>query len=141
MANKLIFESAEILQDDGTTSVGIISQITVDGSEIAITPNSVMIEDNREIYESFTGRIVIRTLQTAFDGGGDILSNAHVVSAGSLTGKSEGYLKLNGKGDSPSLRSPLTYIQGHNDFSNGRREIVLVAQAEELNSSSAVTVS
>lgn len=141
MANKLIFESAEILQDNGSTSVGIISQITVDGSEIAITPNSVMIEDNREIYESFTGRIVIRTLQTAFDGGGDILSNAYVVSGGSLTGKSEGYLRLNGKGDSPSLRAPLSYIQGHNDFSNGRREIVLMGQAEELSSSSAVTVS
>ena len=141
MANKLIFESAQILEHDGATSVGVISQITVDGSEITLSPNSVMIADNREMYESYTGRIVVRTLQTTFDAGGDILSNGHVVSGGSLTGKSEGYLRLNGKGDSPSLRTPLTYIQGHNDFSNGRREIVLMGQAEELSSSSAVTVS
>ena len=126
---KLIFESAEILNSGGA-SQGVISNITVEGVEVTLEPDTVNVEDNREIYESYTGRIVIRSKNTAFDGGGAILSSAYVSTDGTLP--TEGKLKLNGKSGSHDLTTELTYIQGHNAFDNGRLETVLIAQASDV---------
>jgi predicted outer membrane repeat protein len=134
---KLIFESAEILNSGGS-SQGVISNITVEGVEITLEPDTVNVEDNREIYESYTGRIVIRSKNTAFDGGGAILSSAFVSTDGTLP--TEGKLKLNGKSGSHDLTTELTYIQGHNAFDNGRLETVLVAQASDVDGEVAMVV-
>jgi hypothetical protein len=134
---KLIFESAEIL-NSGDSSQGVISNITVDGVEISLDPNAVNVEDNREIFESYTGRIVIRTKNTTFDGGGAILDSAYVSTDGTLP--TEGKLKLNGKAGTHDITTDLTYIQGHGAFDNGRYEVVLVAQAEDVDGTSALTV-
>lgn len=134
---KLIFESAEILNSGGS-SQGVISNITVEGVEVTLEPDTVAVEDNREIYESYTGRIVIRSKNTAFDGGGAILSSAFVSTDGTLP--TEGKLKLNGKSGSHDLTTELTYIQGHNAFDNGRLETVLVAQASDVDGEVAMVV-
>lgn len=134
---KLIFESAEILNSGGA-SQGVISNITVEGVEVTLEPDTVNVEDNREIYESYTGRIVIRSKNTAFDGGGAILSSAYVSTDGTLP--TEGKLKLNGKSGSHDLTTQLTYIQGHNAFDNGRLETVLVAQASDVDGEVAMVV-
>ena len=134
---KLIFESAEILNSGGA-SQGVISNITVEGVEATLEPDTVNVEDNREIYESYTGRIVIRSKNTAFDGGGAILSSAYVSTDGTLP--TEGKLKLNGKSGSHDLTTQLTYIQGHNAFDNGRLETVLVAQASDVDGEVAMVV-
>ena len=134
---KLIFESAEILNSGGS-SQGVISNITVEGVEATLEPDTVNVEDNREIYESYTGRIVIRSKNTAFDGGGAILSSAFVSTDGTLP--TEGKLKLNGKSGSHDLTTELTYIQGHNAFDNGRLETVLVAQASDVDGEVAMVV-
>jgi predicted outer membrane repeat protein len=134
---KLIFESAEILNSGGS-SQGVISNITVEGVEVTLEPDTVNVEDNREIYESYTGRIVIRSKNTAFDGGGAILSSAFVSTDGTLP--TEGKLKLNGKSGSHDLTTELTYIQGHNAFDNGRLETVLVAQASDVDGEVAMVV-
>jgi hypothetical protein len=62
---KLIFESAEIL-NSSDSSQGVISNITVEGVEVTLEPDTVNVEDNREIYESYTGRIVIRSKNVNF---------------------------------------------------------------------------
>lgn len=134
---KLIFESAEILNSGGA-SQGVISNITVEGVEVTLEPDTVNVEDNREIYESYTGRIVIRSKNTAFDGGGAILSSAYVSTDGTLP--TEGKLKLNGKSGSHDLTTELTYIQGHNAFDNGRLETVLIAQASDVDGEVAMVV-
>lgn len=134
---KLIFESAEILNSGGS-SQGVISNITVEGVEVTLEPDTVNVEDNREIYESYTGRIVIRSKNTTFDGGGAILDSAYVSTDGTLP--TEGKLKLNGKSGSHDLTTELTYIQGHHAFDNGRLETVLVAQASDVDGEVAMVV-
>ena len=134
---KLIFESAEIL-NSGDSSQGVISNITVEGVEVSLEPDTVNVEDNREIYESYTGRIVIRSKNTTFDGGGAILDSAYVSTDGTLP--NEGKLKLNGKSGSHDITTSLTYIQGHNAFDNGRLETVLVAQASDVYGEAALVV-
>lgn len=134
---KLIFESAEILNSGGS-SQGVISNITVDGVEVTLEPDTINVEDNREIYESYTGRIVIRSKNTAFDGGGAILDSAYVSTDGTLP--TEGKIRLNGKSGSHDLTTELTYIQGHHAFDNGRLETVLVAQASDVDGEVAMVV-
>lgn len=134
---RLIFESAEILSS-ADVSQGVISGITVEGLEQTLTPDIVTVEDNREVYESFTGRIVVRTINTAFDGGGAILDSGYVSTDGTLP--TEGKLRLNGKLGSHDITTQATYIMGHNDFSNGRLEVVLVAQASSVDGEEALLV-
>lgn len=134
---KLIFESAEILNSGGS-SQGVISNITVEGVEVSLEPDTVNVEDNREIYESYTGRIVIRSKNTTFDGGGAILISEYISTDGTLP--TEGKLKLNGKSGSHDITTSLTYIQGHNAFDNGRLETVLVAQASDVDGEAALVV-
>lgn len=134
---KLIFESAEILNSGGS-SQGVISNITVEGVEVSLEPDTVNVEDNREIYESYTGRIVIRSKNTTFDGGGAILVSEYVSTDGTLP--TEGKLKLNGKSGSHDITTELTYIQGHHAFDNGRLETVLVAQASAVDGEAALVV-
>ena len=135
---KLIFESAEILNSGGA-SQGVISNITVEGVQVTLEPDTVNVEDNREIYESYTGRIVIRSKNVNFDGGSSaILDSAYVSTDGTLP--TEGKLKLNGKSGSHDITTELTYIQGHHAFDNGRLETVLVAQASAVDGEAALVV-
>jgi hypothetical protein len=142
---RLIFESAEIL-DASDTSQAVIKGITVEGLEQTLTPDIVTVEDNREVYESFTGKIVVRTINTTTENDGKPLANVDILGA-SMTYVStdgtlplEGKLRLNGKSGSHDIKTAATYIMGHNDFSNGRLEIVLTAQASDVDGTAALAV-
>lgn len=143
---KLIFEYAEILDNTGT-AIGTplyIRNITVEGTEVTLEPSTVAVEDNREINESFTGRIVIRSTDTNFSqvasagATTSILGSAYVSTDGSLP--TEARLKLKGKTGSHTLTTSNCYIMGHNSFENGRLETVLVAQAAEESNLTAMVV-
>ena len=140
---KLIFESAEILQGaTGTTPEGVIKNITVEGVEVTLEPDTVNVEDNREIYESYTGRIVVRSKDVNFHNTSPaepILGSQYVSTDGTLP--LEGRLKLNGKIGSHDIISAPTYIQGHYAFDNGRLEVVLVAQASDVSGTTSLAVS
>ena len=144
---KLIFTHAEILTSGGAAIGGgtFIRNITVEGVEITHTPATVAVENNREINESFTGRIVIRTTDTNFKqvaGSGvetAILDHASVSPDGVLP--TEAKLKLHGATGSHSITTPVVYIMGHEDFANGRRETVLYAQAAEISNLNSLVVS
>jgi hypothetical protein len=139
---RLIFESAEILDpNSGDSSEGVIYGITVEGLEQTLTPETVNVEDNREVYESYTGRIVVRTINTNFgatNAGASILASSFVSTNGTLP--SEAKLRLNGKSGSHDITTEPTYIMAHNDFSNGRLEIVLSAQASDVDGTAALLV-
>ena len=140
---RLIFSHAEILDNTGSTlgTPEVIYGITVEGLEQTLTPDIVTVENNREVYEAFTGKIVVRTINTKFgatNAGTDILASNYVSTDGTLP--TEGRLKLHGKAGSHDITTANTYIMGHNDFSNGRLEIVLSAQASEIDSEDALDV-
>jgi len=143
---KLIFEYAEILTSGGVsqTTPQYIKNITVEGVEIGLEPDTVNVEDNREIYESYTGRIVIRSKDTNFTqvGGSGattaILDSSLVSSNGTVP--TEGRLRLHGKAGSHDITTATTYIQGHHAFDNGRLETVLVAQASDVDGEVAMVV-
>jgi hypothetical protein len=144
---KLIFTHAEILTSGGSAIGGgtFIRNITVEGLEISNEPAIVAVENNREINESFTGRIVVRTTDTNFKQVAAagvttaILDSDHVSPDGVLP--TEAKLKLHGATGSHSITTPVVYIMGHEDFSNGRRETVLTAQAAEISTLNSLAVS
>jgi len=117
----------------------------VEGLEISNEPATVAVENNREINESFTGRIVVRTTDTNFKQVAAvgvttaILDSDHVSPDGVLP--TEAKLKLHGATGSHSITTPVVYIMGHEDFSNGRRETVLTAQAAEISTLNSLAVS
>jgi hypothetical protein len=148
---KLIFEYAEILDSAGSslTSREFIRNITVEGTEVTLEPSTVAVEDNREINESFTGRIMIRSTDTNFKqvsisgsltGATDgILTSDYVSTDGTLP--TEAKLRLVGKTGSHTLTTGKVYIMGHNSYENGRLETVLMAQAAEVSNLNAMVVS
>ena len=141
---RLLFHKAEIYNTSDVIK-GIISGITVEGTSAAVTPDTVMIENERELYDGYTGRIEIRTVQTDFDGGTDAILAA---GTGNSTGADyigvggeqplEGYIKLVGIGH--SLKLDNTYIQGYNSFENGRLETVIVGQVADVDSTNVISV-
>jgi hypothetical protein len=135
---RLIFESAEIL-NTSDASQGVISGITVEGVEITKEPSTVDVENGRTINESFTGGITIRSINTNFDGASAILDSSFVSTDGSLP--TEGKLKLNGVAGSHDIVTGPVYIMGHEDFSNGRLEIVLSANNADTGQGDVLTVS
>lgn len=145
---KLIFEYAEILDANGAAispDAEYIRNITVEGTEVTLEPSTVAVEDNREINESFTGRIMIRSTDTNFKQVGNagatdgILTSAYVSTNGTLP--TEAKLKLVGKNGSHTLTTGKVYIMGHNSYENGRLETVLMAQAAEVSNLNAMVVS
>ena len=112
-------------------------------------PDTVVVENERELFEAYTGRVVIRTIQTKFDGTTDDIlasgtSNSTVADYIGVGGEQpkEGFIKLIGKGidvtlggdDSVSGLPLQTFIQGYRSFENGRLETVIVAQLQDVDS-------
>jgi len=138
---RLIFESAEILDpSNNDNSEGVVSGITVEGVEITKEPSTVDVENGRTINESFTGGITIRSVNTTFDGGSSILDSTYVSTDGSIPAN-EAKLKLNGASGSHDIVTGPVYIMGHEDFTNGRLEVVLSANNADVNQGTVLTVS
>ncbi len=141
---RLLFHKAEIYNTSNVLK-GTISGITVEGTSAALTPDTVMIENEREFYDGYTGRIEIRTVNTTFDGGNDAIleagtSNSTGADYIAVGGEQplEGYIKLVGSGH--SLQLDTTYIQGYNSFENGRLETVIVGQVADVDSTNVISV-
>lgn len=141
---RLLFHKAEIYNTSDVLK-GTISGITVEGTSAALTPDTVMIENEREFYDGYTGRIEIRTVNTTFDGGSNAIlaagtSNSTGADYIGVGGEQplEGYIKLVGSGH--SLQLDTTYIQGYNSFENGRLETVIVGQVADVDSTNVISV-
>lgn len=141
---RLLFHKAEIYNTSNQKQDTIVG-ITVEGTSASITPDTVMIENERELYDSYTGRIEIRTVETTFDGGSDAIlasgtsngTGADYIGVGGEV-PTEGYVKLVGIGHSLILDT--TYLQGYNSFENGRLETVIVGQVSDVDSTNAISV-
>ena len=150
--SRLLFKKAEVY-DKKDNKRGTIENITVEGLEVSMTPEIVVVENEREFFDAYTGRVVIRTLNTHTSEG--TTANFKILEAGagkiaavtehiheyiSCGGEDvkEAYIKLVGKGVDVTLGGTsganLTFIQGYQSFENGRLETVLVAQLQDVDS-------
>ena len=144
---KLIFEYAEILDSDGASlaTPEYIKNIVVEGIEKSLEADSVNVDDNREVYESYTGRIVVRSKDTNFSQVGGVGSTSAILSSNYVstdgTNPTEGRIRLHGKSGTHDLTTATTYIQGHAAFDNDRLETVILGQASDVDSQVAMAVS
>ena len=140
---KLIFSHASLLDSSGSAiSSTDIYGIVSDSVEITLEPDTLNVENNREVYESYTGRVMFRTINTKFgasDNGSAILADARISNNGSLPTVAR--IHLHGKTGTHDIKTANCYIMGHQAFDNGRLETVIMAQAAEETGNTAIVVS
>jgi len=133
--------------------VGTISNVIVEASLPTIEPNQVTVDDGQVINESYTINVEMRTKENKFDftnqagvtGGADnelILggSNSTVSVNGSIPAKS--YIKMVGKTNSFNIDlAGGIYLNGYEDYSNGRIETVLFGTLEVISATDGLTTS
>ena len=129
---RILIEQAEVFAAGDTETVkGTILGITVDGLEISKEAQSLAIENNINLNEAYTGSITMRTIKTQTVQGENILS---VTAADDIYGyvsfdgtvPTASLLKLSGT-NGETIYMDNVYLMGHEDFSNNRVEIVLMA--------------
>ena len=141
---KFILEKVIIGSDSvgGTTGGGEIHNVVVEASLPTIEPNTVVVDDGQTINESYTVSMEMRTKHTGIgaDGTGTaILALATVSNDGTLHDKA--YVRFDGASNSFNIDSGKMYINGYEDYSNGRRETVLTGTLEVISAASGLTSS
>ena len=118
---------------------GDITNVIVEASLPTIEPNTVVVDDGQTINESYNVSIEMRTKSTNLSGSqsGAILSSAHVSTDGTLPTKT--FVEFVGASNSFDIRSGSIYLNGYEDFSNGRRETVLTGTLEVISAASGLT--
>lgn len=126
---------------DGTNG-GDIHAVVVEASLPTIEPNTVVVDDGQTINESYTVNIEMRTKHQNFgatDAGSPILSSAVVSNNGTLHTKA--YIRFDGALNSFNIDTGQIYLNGYEDYSNGRRETVLTGTLEVISAASGLTSS
>jgi len=133
--------------------IGTISNVLVEASLPTIEPNQVTVDNGQVINESYTVTVEMRTKESNFDStnqagvtgtadGDAILGHAHspVSVNGSIPAKS--YIKMVGKTNSFNIElKGGIYLNGYEDYSNGRIETVLFGTLEVLSATDGLTTS
>jgi hypothetical protein len=160
--SKLIISQIDVFTGAfGTTSpssyIGSIKDFTVDGLQYFPEPNQVTVEDGQTINESYNVPIEIRTRKLAFENGTQVADSSGTTTGAAnnenlLTGsnspfmvddasdsKTECFLRFVTQGASVSdLKTGGVVLNGYQDFSNGRREVVLQGNIEVITASDGV---
>ena len=141
---KFILDKVIIGSDSigGTTGGGEIHNVVVEASLPTIEPNTVVVDDGQTINESYTVNMEMRTKHTGIgaDGSGTaILSLDTVSNDGTLHDKA--YVRFDGASNSFNIDSGKMYINGYEDYSNGRRETVLTGTLEVISAADGLTSS
>tara|TARA_S200002703_G_scaffold92077_1_gene79604 strand:+ start:205 stop:627 length:423 start_codon:yes stop_codon:yes gene_type:complete len=118
---------------------GDITNVIVEASLPTIEPNQVTIENGQLVNESYTVNIEMRTKSTSLSGSqsGAILSSAHVSTDGTLPTKS--YIRFVGASNSFNISTGAIYLNGYEDYSNGRIETVLTGTLEVISATDGLT--
>ena len=134
--------------------VGTISNVIVEASLPTIEPNQVTVDDGQVINESYTINVEMRTKESNFDAnpnqagqtgaanGTAILggTGSPVSVNGSIPAKS--YIKMVGKTNSFNINlAGGIYLNGYEDYSNGRIETVLFGTLEVISATDGLTTS
>lgn len=125
--------------DDYNADQGDITNVIVEASLPTIEPNQVTIENGQLVNESYTVNIEMRTKSTSLSGSqsGAILSSAHVSTNGTLPTKS--YIRFVGASNSFNISTGAIYLNGYEDYSNGRIETVLTGTLEVISATDGLT--
>lgn len=134
--------------------VGTISNVIVETSLPTIEPNQVTVDDGQVINESYTVNVEMRTKESNFDStnqagstGAPANGNAILGGAGSTvsvngTIPSKSYIKMVGKTNSFNIDlAGGIYLNGYEDYSNGRIETVLFGTLEVISATDGLTTS
>jgi len=118
---------------------GDITNVIVEASLPTIEPNQVTIENGQLVNESYTVNIEMRTKSTNLSGSqtGDILASGHVSTDGTLPTKS--YIRFVGASNSFNISTGAIYLNGYEDYSNGRIETVLTGTLEVISATDGLT--
>jgi hypothetical protein len=118
---------------------GDITNVIVEASLPTIEPNQVTIENGQLVNESYTVNIEMRTKSTNLSNSqtGAILSSAHVSTDGTLPTKS--YVQFVGASNSFNISTGAIYLNGYEDYSNGRIETVLTGTLEVISATDGLT--
>jgi hypothetical protein len=118
---------------------GDITNVIVEASLPTIEPNQVTIENGQLVNESYTVNIEMRTKSTNLSGSesGAILSSAYVSTDGTLPPKS--YIRFVGASNSFNISTGAIYLNGYEDYSNGRIETVLTGTLEVISATDGLT--
>lgn len=141
----------------GSSYIGSIKDFTVDGLQYFPEPNQVTVEDGQTINESYNVPIEIRTRKLTFEDGTQVADNAGTGNGAAnnenlLTGtnspfmvddasdsKTECFLRFVTQGTGVNdLKTGGVVLNGYQDFSNGRREVVLQGNIEVITASDGV---
>lgn len=124
---------------DYNADQGDITNVVVEASLPTIEPNQVTIENGQLVNESYTVNIEMRTKSTNLSGSqsGAILSSAHVSTDGTLPTKS--YVRFVGASNSFNISTGAIYLNGYEDYSNGRIETVLTGTLEVISATDGLT--
>ena len=142
--SKIIIQKINVYTGSvGGTLIGAIHDVIVDSSQFSPTPNVVNVEDNQAINESYTIPFEFRTRATTFTGGSantqNILGGANSTVSVDGTLPTKSYLEFVGASNSIDIESGAIYLNGYQDFSNGRRETMISGQLEVITASDGVT--
>ena len=143
--DKITVDTSAVTASDSTPDVGIIQNVVVEASIPTIEPNTVIVDDGQTVNESYTVNLEIRTRDTKYraaDGtltSNNILDDTNISSDGVL--KNKLYLKFEGNGGFDIDAGAGMYLNGYEDFSNGRRETVLTGTVEVTSATSGLTSS
>lgn len=134
--------------------IGTISNVLVEASLPTIEPNQVTVDNGQVINESYTVNVEMRTKESNFDStnqagntGAAANGNAILGGAGSTvsvngTIPSKSYIKMVGKTNSFNIElKGGIYLNGYEDYSNGRIETVLFGTLEVLSATNGLTTS
>ena len=160
--SKLIISQIDVFTgafgtDAGSSYIGSIKDFTVDGLQYFPEPNQVTVEDGQTINESYNVPIEIRTRKLTYESGTTVED-----SSGTTTGESNGQnilthasspIMVDDASDSKTecflrfvtqgtgvndLKTGGVVLNGYQDFSNGRREVVLQGNIEVITASDGV---
>jgi len=133
--------------------IGTISNVLVEASLPTIEPNQVTVDNGQVINESYTVNVEMRTKESNFDttnqagASGDADGNAILGGTGSTVSingaiPTKSYIKMVGKTNSFNIElKGGMYINGYEDYSNGRIETVLFGTLEVLSATDGLTTS
>jgi hypothetical protein len=133
--------------------IGTISNVIVEASLPTIEPNQVTVDNGQVINESYTVNVEMRTKESNFDStnqaGASGVADGNAILGGtgstvSINGAipAKSYIKMEGKTNSfnVELKGGI-YLNGYEDYSNGRIETVLFGTLEVLSATDGLTTS
>ena len=133
--------------------IGTISNVLVEASLPTIEPNQVTVDNGQVINESYTVTVEMRTKESNFDStnqaGANGAADGNAILGGtgstvSINGAipAKSYIKMEGKINSfnVELKGGI-YLNGYEDYSNGRIETVLFGTLEVLSATNGLTTS